>query len=74
MGEGIGARSQRAVTIGEAIQRLSKRYGDLLRGRADSQLIHDNWKKIEDAQVAIERSVALPTIKISDANTSETSG
>jgi len=49
-------------------------HGELLRGRADSQLIRDNWKKMEDAQAAIERSVALPPIKISDANTSESSG
>jgi len=49
-------------------------HGELLRSRADSQLIRDNWKKIEDAQAAIERSVALPPIKISDANTSESSG
>ena len=48
-------------------------HGELLRSRADSQLIRDNWKKIEDAQAAIERSVALPPIKISDANTSEPS-
>jgi hypothetical protein len=49
-------------------------HGELLRGRADSQLIRDNWKKMEDAQAAIERSVALPPIKISDANTTESSG
>ena len=49
-------------------------HGELLRNRADSQLIRDNWKEMEDAQAAIERSVALPPIKISDANTSESSG
>jgi hypothetical protein len=43
-------------------------HGDLLRGRADSQIIRDNWKKMEAAQAAIERSVALPPIKTSTSN------
>jgi len=46
----------------------------LLRSRADSQIIRDNWKKMEDAQQAIERSVALPPIKTSDADTTQSSG
>ena len=49
-------------------------HGELLRCRADSQLIRDNWKKMEDAQAAIERSVALPPIKLFDANTTEPPG
>jgi hypothetical protein len=54
--------------------RASGLHGELLRGRADSQLIRDNWKEMEEAQAAIERSVALPPIRISDANTRESSG
>ena len=49
-------------------------HGDLLRGRTDGQIIRDNWKKMEDAQAAIERSVALPPIKIFDADTTESPG
>jgi hypothetical protein len=47
-------------------------HADLLRSRADSRIIQENWKKIEDAQQALERSVALPPIKMPDSDAMQT--
>lgn len=48
--------------------RAAALHADLLRGHAEPAAIHENWKKMEDAQQAVERAVALPPIKTSEAD------